>query len=154
MLSERRSKEHKKVWWCYHRHDLYLFRLSRHGDFFRQNGWATVSSTYESKSSTKILNKGSCHTNNCFKEISNGVMSRFSKLTSATLSNLNSAINILYPEYAKDFQIANLVPEHFPKMKNVLIECELKANKRKEKEEKKSFATSLLLCGAMLNLEW
>ena len=89
----------------------------------------------------KYLNKGSCHTSNCFKAILNGVFKRLSKLTSKTKSNLNLKLDKLYPDHAKALRTANLAPSSFPTMKEIIekTECE---NEKKNAREKKKRSTS------------
>ena len=85
----------------------------------------------------KYLNKGSCHTSNCFKAIPNGVFKRLSKLTSKTASNLNSKLDKLYPDHAKALRTANLAPSSFPTMKEIIEETECENEKKNAKEKKK-----------------
>lgn len=81
----------------------------------------------------KYLNKGSCHTSKCFEAIPNGVFKRLFKLTSRGNKMLNSRVYKIYPEHAKALQIANLVPDKFPKMKKILEVITI-SNEKKTKE--------------------
>ena len=86
----------------------------------------------------KYLNKGSCHTSNCFKAIPNGVLKRLSKLTTRSPSNLDSKLDNLYPDHAKALRTANLAPPSFPTMREMLEEAECESRAKIAKEKRKS----------------
>ena len=96
----------------------------------------------------KYLNKGSCHTSNCFKAIPNGVFKRLSKLTTQSPFNLNSKLDALYPDHAKALRTANIAPKSFPTMKEVLkeSECKSKIKIAEEKKMKRSKSRQAYFC--------
>ena len=81
----------------------------------------------------KYLNRGSSHTNSCFKAIASGVFGRLTKLTSKSKKTMNSRINELYPLHAAALKLADLAPELFPKMKEIVARLEIN-EKEKDKE--------------------
>ena len=86
----------------------------------------------------KYLNKGRCHTTNYFRAFLNGVITRLSKLTSATRHILESKLDTLYPHHAEALRKLDLAPSPFPKMVDILAEIKDKdKNKEKEKKRKK-----------------
>ena len=80
----------------------------------------------------KYLNLGSCHTHNCFTAIPNGVFNRLTKLTSKTPTNLETKLEILYPDHSKALLNAKLAPETFLTMNEILKEVNDIEKRRKE----------------------
>ena len=69
----------------------------------------------------KYLNKGSAHTNACFKAIQNGVLRRLTVLTSLTPKNENLILDKLYPTYIKILEDTKLqTPNVYPTQKKKL----------------------------------
>ena len=69
----------------------------------------------------KYLNKGSVHTNACFKAIPGGVYTRLAKLTTITDENRNKRLDELYPEHFKALRHAGLVVEKIPTLEEALL---------------------------------
>ena len=89
----------------------------------------------------KYLNLGSCHTNNCFKAIPSRVFNRLTSLTSKTSTNLETKMNILYPNHAKALINAKLAPETSPTMNEVLKEVNDVKKKKKGLRKQKNAST-------------
>jgi len=97
----------------------------------------------------KYLNKGSSHTNSCFKAIPHGVMGRLGKLTSRNRETENVRMDILYPKHAAALRLANIAPRKFPTLGKVLDDIEVEANKDKKAEadeKKKDRARQTFFC--------
>ena len=63
----------------------------------------------------KYLNKGSAHTNACFRAIPYGVLRRLTILTSLTPETENMTLDQLYPEHIKGLEKAKLpLPKEYP----------------------------------------
>ncbi len=77
----------------------------------------------------KYLNKGSTHTNACFKAIPSGVFNRLAKLTTVTEENKNKRLDELYPKHTTILTNAGLVTN---KQIPTLTEEITKSNNRKK----------------------
>jgi hypothetical protein len=62
----------------------------------------------------KYLNKGSAHTNACFKAIPAGVYHRLTKLTSVDERNANKSLVELYPDHFKALRKADPIVDKVP----------------------------------------
>jgi GIY-YIG catalytic domain len=89
----------------------------------------------------KYLNKGSAHTNACFKAIPAGVYHRLTKLTSMDENNADKCLEDIYPEHFKALRRANLITNKIPtlreEMSRVEEKLEQKRTKTREDESKK-----------------
>lgn len=87
----------------------------------------------------KYLNKGSTHTEGCFKAIPNGVLKRLASLTTRTVESELQRMDELYPLHAKALRAAKLAPVEFPTLGVVLddIADQTKAKQMRAKEEEK-----------------
>ena len=66
----------------------------------------------------KYLNKGSAHTNACFRAIPHGVLRRLTVLTSLTPETENLTIDQLYPEHIRALEKAKLpTPKVYPTLR-------------------------------------
>jgi hypothetical protein len=86
----------------------------------------------------KYLNRGSTHTEACFKSIPSGVLKRLASLTTRTEDSEMKCLDKLYPLHASVLRSAKLIEGNFPTLGEVLDEMESKSNclngKGKEEE--------------------
>ena len=82
------------------------------------------------------MNKGSAHTNACFRSIPQGVFGRLGKLTSCNRKMLKTRIDKVYPDHYEAPKIANLTPKCPPTMKQILKKTRKMLKTKKEREEK------------------
>jgi hypothetical protein len=68
----------------------------------------------------KYLNRGSTHTEACFAAIPTGVMKRLASLTTRTDTSEPMRMDKLYPMHVKALQAANLAPNTFPTLGEIL----------------------------------
>ena len=68
----------------------------------------------------KYLNRGSTHTEPCFKAISSGVFQRLVKLTTVTPKNENKTIDEMYPKHTEALRRAELIEDKTPTMREIL----------------------------------
>jgi len=95
----------------------------------------------------KYLNQGSSHTFACFEAIYKGVSGRLAKLTSRNNDTENVKLNDLYPEHAKALEHANLAPEAYPSLGEILDEKgENTTNTNNEEKKKNKFSRQVFFC--------
>jgi hypothetical protein len=68
----------------------------------------------------KYLNRSSTHTEACFAAIPTAVMKRLASLTTRTDTSESMRMDELYPMHAKALQAANLAPNIFPTLGEIL----------------------------------
>jgi hypothetical protein len=87
----------------------------------------------------KYLNKGSVHTNACFKAILDGVHKRLAKLTTITDENKNKKLDEAHPLHFKALKHAGLVTEKIPTLEEELPRIKTtKTDKDKVKAKEES----------------
>jgi hypothetical protein len=79
----------------------------------------------------KYLDKGSAHTNACFKAIPAGVFNRLTKLTYMDDTNADKSLEELYPNHFKALRKANLISAKVSTLREEMVKVKEKiANKR------------------------
>jgi hypothetical protein len=68
----------------------------------------------------KYLNRGSTHTDACFAAIPTGVMKRLASLTTRTKESELTRMDKLYPAHTEALKKANLAPDIFPTLGEIL----------------------------------
>ena len=87
----------------------------------------------------KCLNKGSVHTNACFKAIPDGVYKRLAKPTTVTDENKDKKLDELYPDHFKALKHADLVTEKILTLEEELLKVKTtKTDKDKVKAKEES----------------
>jgi hypothetical protein len=86
----------------------------------------------------KYLNKGSAHTEACYKAIPKGVYQRLAKLTSMTEENENLTLDAIYPRHFKALEHAGLVEGIIPTLKEQKMKIEEMKKQSKKSESTKA----------------
>jgi hypothetical protein len=84
----------------------------------------------------KYLNCGSTHTNACFASIPTGAMKRLASLTTRTVKSELTMMDKLYPAHAKALKKANLAPDIFPTLGEILDNQQIDPTVDNPKEKK------------------
>jgi GIY-YIG catalytic domain len=98
----------------------------------------------------KYLNKGSAHTNACFKAIPSGIFNRLAKLTSMNNMNANSKLDAIYPQHFRALRKANLISDKIPTLKEELLRLrkkdEMKVARKATKEKTRNADRATYFC--------
>jgi hypothetical protein len=81
----------------------------------------------------KYLNKGSAHTNACFRAIPAGVYNSLTKLTSMDNANADKNLEEIYPDHFKALRNANLISDRVPTLREEMSKLEEKKKISKSK---------------------
>jgi hypothetical protein len=84
----------------------------------------------------KYLNHGSTHTDACFAAIPTGVMKRLASCTTRTEKSELTTMDKLYPAHAKALKKANLAPDIFPTLGEILDNQQMDPTVNNAKERK------------------
>lgn len=94
----------------------------------------------------KYLNKGSSHTNPCFKAIPKGVCQRLAKLTTVTKENGDKPLNEIYPNHFKALEHAGLIEEKVPTLREELAKKPAETNYRKKSQNNRNRKRACYFC--------
>ena len=96
----------------------------------------------------KYLNKGSTHTNACFRAIPSGVFGRLAKLTTVKLDNMDKTMEELYPKHIEVLRKAELITGPTPTLKQVLSHTEPKRliDKREARQKERERKRAVFFC--------
>lgn len=102
----------------------------------------------------KYLNKGSCHTSECFRSIQQGVQKRLAKITTKTEENANQTLDDIYPDHFAALYQADLVSNVIPTLAKAQAEQETELisgenaalKKKRERDRKRSIPFTVGQC--------